>query len=39
MAMLALLSPAIAEAIYNNPKAVKDALQAYAAQNEYLITV
>jgi hypothetical protein len=39
MATLAPLGPAIAEAIYKDPPAVKDTLQAYAAQNRYSISV
>jgi hypothetical protein len=37
--MPAPLSPAIAEALYENLKAAKDALQVHAAQNGYSITV
>ena len=39
MATLAPLGPAIAETVYDDPKAVKDALQAHAGQNGYSITV
>lgn len=39
MATPAPLGPAIAEAIFDSPKAVKGALQAHAGQNRYSITV
>jgi hypothetical protein len=39
MATPVLLGPAIAEAIYTDPKAVKAALQAYAGEHGYSITV
>jgi hypothetical protein len=39
MAMPAPLGPAIVEAIYKDPPAVKDALQVHAAQNGYSISI
>jgi hypothetical protein len=39
MATPAPLGPAIAETVYDDPKAVKDALQAHAGQNGYSITI
>jgi hypothetical protein len=39
IATLEPLGPAIVETVYDDPKAVKDALQAHAGQNEYSITI